>query len=78
MRPSTLKAGDKLIYRSICGIEHIAYFVRRQPHAHSRKADNYLRFPDFAGQDGPDDQGICVVSDYDLSRNARFAEGGHA
>ncbi len=75
MRPSKIKAGRKLkIQPSLGGGEdRMAYFIKRIPAQCGRKAENYLRFPDFAGLDGPDDNGTCVMSDYDLSRNGKYA-----
>ncbi|MCO1335341.1 hypothetical protein MO867_13465 [Microbulbifer sp. OS29] len=74
MRPSQLKAGDQIQYRSIFGTERVAIFQKRIPsRGKGQPAKNYLRFPEFAGLNGPDDDGTCVVSDYDLSRRGRLA-----
>lgn len=75
MRPSKLKKGDKILYQGFFGGELVAYFVKRTPsRGKGCPAKNYLRFPEFAGQDGPDHDGTCEVSDYDLSRRGRLAE----
>ena len=74
MRPSKIKAGTKLLVKSTFG-DHLlkAVFIKRIPAAGGRAAVNYLRFPDFAGMDGPDDDGTCQMSDYDLSRRGEYA-----
>ncbi|MCO1336235.1 hypothetical protein MO867_18040 [Microbulbifer sp. OS29] len=54
MRPSQLKRGDKIFYRSILGVEQVAYFQKRIPsRGKGQPAQNYLRFPEFVGLDGP-------------------------
>jgi hypothetical protein len=76
MRPSKLKAGDRLMVRPALGggAELEAYFVRREPaKGKGCPAKNTLRFPDFAGLDGPHDDGTATLSDYELSRNGRLA-----
>lgn len=75
MRPSTIRPGTKLIVRLALGSGSlIAYFVKRIPAECGRKAINYLRFPDFAGQDGLEDDGTCQMSDYDVSRRCDRAQ----
>lgn len=74
MRPSKLKAGEKLLIKPAFGTQNsTAYFVRRVPAGCGRKAVNYLRFPGYAGLNGPDDDGTCEMSDYDLSRRGEYA-----
>ena len=73
MKPSQLKAGAKLNIKSAFGGHNTAYFIKRVPAEPGRKATNYLRFPEFAGLDSPDDDGICQMSDYDLSRQGEYA-----
>ncbi len=69
MKPSTLKYGEKLRIKPALGTTtETAYFVRRTPARPGRKAVSYVRFPEFAGLNGPDDDGTCEMSDYDLSR----------
>lgn len=69
MRPSKIKAGQKLLIQPSLGSKsQIAYFIKRIPASCGRQAVNLLRFPDFAGLDGADDDGTCQMSDYDLSR----------
>lgn len=54
------------------GETRTAYFMRRVPAQQGRPAANYLRFPDYAGLNGPDDDGTCEMSDYDLSRRGEL------
>ena len=78
MRPSMLKPGQPLMV--ICPLgaelrERLVYFVRREPaRGKGQPAKCFLRFPDYAGLDGPDDVGTCQISDYELSRRARYPE----
>lgn len=76
MKPSKIKAGQKLkIQPSLGGgVDRTAYFVKRISAECGRKAVNYVRFPDYAGLDGPDDDGTCQMSDYDLSRRGNYAK----
>lgn len=67
MRPSKIQTGEKLLVKTGLGIR-IAFFVRRVPARSGQRAVNYLRFPDYVGMDGPEDDGICQMSDYDVSR----------
>ncbi len=69
-RPSKLRPGQKVLVKELVGNRsNIAFFVRREPaRGKGRPAVNYLRFPCFIGLDGSDDGGVCVMSDYDLSR----------
>jgi hypothetical protein len=53
--------------------ERLAIFIRRIPRQNGRPAVNLLRFPDFAGLHGLDDDGTCEMSDYDLARLGRYA-----
>lgn len=73
MRPSKLNHGDKVIYTCLGGTERLAVFICREPARFGHPARNFLKFPDFVGLDGIGDQGICPVSDYDLSRKGRLA-----
>lgn len=68
MRPTSLRAGDKVIVTLFGGKQSTAVFIRRDPACCGRKAASYFRFPAFAGQNGPDDDGTCPMSDYDVSR----------
>jgi hypothetical protein len=54
------------------GERRTAWFVRRVPAQQGRAAVNFLRFPDYAGLEGPDDDGTCAMSDYDLSRRGEL------
>ena len=74
MKPSKLKPNQKITVKlSTSSSRRVAYFVRRIPAECGRKAVNFLRFPDFAGMNGPDDKGICEMSDYELSRLGEVA-----
>lgn len=74
MKPSQLRQGDKLSIKSAFGEQtEIAFFIRRIPAEAGQNAVNYLRFPSYAGLDAPDDNGTCVMSDYDLSRRGEYA-----
>lgn len=73
MKPSKLKNGDKLLFKCSDGKEHEATFICREAARFGRAPKNFVRFPHLAGLDGPDDTGICQVSDYDLSRKGRLA-----
>ena len=74
MKPSKIKAGQKLKVQSSLGNEEMtAFFIKRMPAQCGQKAVNFLRFPDLAGLDGPDDDGTCQMSDYDLSRRGSYA-----
>lgn len=72
MRPSTIRPGEKVWVRTAFSAQ-AAYFVRRQPAQGGRQAVNYLRFPAFAGMDGAEDDGICEMSDYEVSRRVERA-----
>ena len=71
MRPSQLPSGCKLAITTALGVR-TAYFVGRIP-AETGAAVNLLRFPDYAGLNGPDDTGISQMSDGDLSRRGEYA-----
>ena len=69
MRPSKLKPGAKLKIKASLGSGYsTAYFIKREPAENGQKAVNYLRFPVFAGLNGPDDDGTSTMGDYHLSR----------
>ena len=74
MRPSTLKAGERVRVRGAFGVQP-AYFVRRRPAQAGRPAGNYLRCPAHAGMHGPADDGTCEMSDYEVSRRVERAVG---
>lgn len=76
LRPSQLHAGDRLLITVLGGQQHKATFIRRTPaKGKGCPAVNYLRVPAFVGLSGPDDDGTCTISDYELSRNGQFAGG---
>lgn len=76
VRPSKIIPGTKLIIAShVKGLgSSTAYFVKRVPAQGGQKAKNLLRFPAFVGLNGPDDEGVCEMSDYDLSRRGHTHE----
>ncbi|MEO1902632.1 MAG: hypothetical protein ABGX87_12820 [Alcanivorax sp.] len=77
MKPSELKPGQRLMIRPSLGDdgERLAFFVRREPaRGKGAPAKNFVRFPDFEGLDGPEDDGTCQMSDYHLARQGRYAE----
>lgn len=45
-----------------------AVFVQRCPAPEYRRTVNILKVPEFAGLNGPYDEGICQMSDSELSR----------
>lgn len=75
MRPSRTKPGTALLlYPSTgAGTPQSALFVRREPAEGGRSAVNYIRIPAQAGLNGPDDDGTCTMSDYDLRRRRAVA-----
>ena len=75
MRPSTIKAGEKVWVRTASSVQP-AFFVRRLPAQGGRQAVNYLRFPAFAGMNGAEDDGTCEMSDYEVSRRVERAVDG--
>lgn len=73
MRPTTIRSGEKLRVQTGLGVK-TAFFVRRERARAGVQAQNFLRFPDFVGLDGPGDDGICVMSDYEVSRKVERAD----
>ena len=73
MRPTLAKNGQRLVYDRGGG-RRVCYFVKRVPSQNGRPAENYVRFPDFAGLNGNDDDGTCRVSDYEFSKFYRSEE----
>ena len=69
MRPSALRAGERVRVRSALSVQ-TAYFVRRRPAQGGCQAVNYLRCPALAG---PEDDGVCEMSDYEVSRRVERA-----
>jgi len=67
MRPTLLKLGDE-VYRA--SSKHIYVFVKRIPseRSPSGRAKNIFQCDVFRGLDGPEDQGMVEMSDYDVSR----------
>lgn len=73
MRPSRIKPGTELNIQMWGGGTRTAYFVQREATKGPMPAVNYLRFPSFDGQNGPGDDGMCVMDDYELSRRGEYA-----
>ena len=72
MKPSQLKKGAKLAIKTASGVK-IAFFIDRIPAQAGQKAINLLRFPCYAGLNGPDDNGTCEMNDFDLSKRGAHA-----
>lgn len=68
MRPTQLKPGDQ-----VCkvGSKHTYVFVRRivSGRSTSGKTKNIFRCEAFRGLDGPNDEGLVEMSDYEVSRH---------
>jgi len=62
MKPSKIKPGQEIRING-----RIGFYVRRYPTQSGRPAINIIRVPDYAGLNGPDDDGSCQISDYDFS-----------
>lgn len=75
MKPSKIEPGTKLRISMPFSSKgfRTAYFVKRTPSRGGCKAVNYLQFPDFKNQNGLNDDGMCEMSDYDLSRRGEYA-----
>lgn len=72
MRPSQIKPGTKLLWP--CGLggqERIVEFIKRVPGTNGRLAENYVRVSEFAGLNGPDDDGTVVMNDWQIARQCR-------
>ena len=63
MKPLQLKPGDTVM---MTGINHRLNFVRRLPREGLQPAINLFSCTAFVGQNGPEDQGLCEVSDMDI------------
>lgn len=77
LRPSQLRRGDRVLVETILGLKTMrkAIFVKREPaRGKGCPACNHLIFPEFAGLDGPDDDGLCMMSDYDLARQGSLGD----
>jgi len=71
MKPSKLKPGKRILLTGSDQRQREAVFIRRHPAQGGRKAINIIRVPDFAGLEGPNDDGTCTISDYDFSRKTQ-------
>lgn len=63
MKPSTLRPGMQ-VRRCDRSDAPVLIFIARD----SQRRQSLLRSEAYAGQNGPDDDGRVVVSDYDMSR----------
>ena len=67
MRPTLLKAGDE-----VCRTDskYVYVFVRRIPgeRSTSGRAKNIFCCDAYRGLDGPNDEGLVEMSDYEVSR----------
>jgi hypothetical protein len=70
MKPSTLRPGDTV---KIEGIRHTLKFIRRDPRNGSSPPVNIFICDAYVGQNGPDDKGICTLSDSEVSRRCSKA-----
>ncbi len=76
MKPARLAPNTPIEYLCIASGRWISgVFLRRQPRRGPTPAVNWVQFPCYAG---PDHDGTCQISDYDLSRRGRIARGGAA
>lgn len=69
MKPTSLRHGDRLHYMRGLSPDRIYVFLRRTRPQFNRPAVSVLRCADYVGLNGPDDQGLITVSDYELSRH---------
>jgi len=67
MRPTQLKPGDEVY---CAGSNHVYVFVKRIPseRSPSGKPKNIFRCDAYRGLDGPNDEGLFEMSDYEVSR----------
>ena len=63
MKPSTLRPGMQ-VRRTDRADAPVLIFICRE----SSRRQSVLRSDTYAGQNGPDDEGRVVVSDYDMAR----------
>jgi hypothetical protein len=67
MKPTLLKAGDE-----VCRTDskHVYVFIKRIPgeRSMSGRPKNIFRCDEFRGLDGPNDEGLVEMSDYEVSR----------
>jgi hypothetical protein len=73
-RPAQLRTGDRLMLVDGLGrSETLIEFIRREPaRGKGCPATNWIRSHEWRGANGPDDDGTCTISDYELSRRARL------
>ncbi|EHD22625.1 MULTISPECIES: hypothetical protein [Brenneria] len=70
MKPSTLKAGMRVLLHPSLGLPGAfrATVIRRTPRTYGRHALTVVRVDEFAGLNGPGDNGDVHLSDYEVSR----------
>jgi hypothetical protein len=68
MKPTALRRGDRV--RNRHSVRSIVWtFVRRVPAAGGRPAHCVLQSDECRGQNGPDDDGTAIASDYSIARH---------
>ena len=67
MKPTLLHSGDTVKMK---GIDHVFIFLRRETHG---KPVNVFQCTAWIGLNGPEDNGYCTLSDYDVSRRCSKA-----
>lgn len=74
MRPTRLSPGDE-VYKT--DSQHTYVFVKRIPAERSAscKPKNIFRCDSFRGLDGPNDEGLVEMSDYEVSRHCSRKRG---
>lgn len=73
MEPSELRPGQKIQIKFNLRVRD-AIFVKRCQETPGRFAKNVFMVPDFAGLNGPDDKGLCHMSDNELSKKLTIPE----
>ncbi len=70
MKPTLLKPGDEI---TRTGSPHTYVFVKRIPaeRSPSGRTKNIFRCDAFRGLDGPEDEGLVEMSDYEVSRRCK-------
>lgn len=76
MKPSLLKAGDKVLIVTITAPKELmnGTFIRRVPRQCGRAAYSIIRVDEFAGLRGVDDLGDAHFTDHAVSRRVELKE----
>lgn len=72
MKPTLLKPGRKVLVSGILGHAQMT-FVRRDRACCGQPAVNVFQCDEFRGLNGPEDKGLCTMSDYRVSRFVEVA-----